>query len=86
MFSRKIILIRPPTHLGGLESILDSFNVKNLTIPEFSDINLYGDVLKEVDKKGTNLVKVQQGDQFKAGDVVIDVLSPSKKYENENNN
>ncbi|MEN8905742.1 MAG: hypothetical protein ABF289_07280 [Clostridiales bacterium] len=78
--SRKTILIRPPIHLGGLESILDSFNVKNLIIPEFSDINLYG----EVDKNGTNLVKLQQGDQFKVGDVVINVLSPSKKYENNN--
>ena len=53
---------------------------------EASDLSYFGDVLKAVEQRGTNLVEVAKGDRLMAGAVVIDVLSPDREYENENNN
>jgi len=60
--------------------------VKNFVMSEASDLNYFGDVLKVVEQKGTNLVEVAKGDRLMAGEVVLDVLSPDRVYENENNN
>jgi len=51
-----------------------------------SDVSYFGDVLKVVEKRGTNLVKVAKGDKLMVGEVELNVLSPDREYENENNN
>lgn len=68
-------------HIGGLDEIIDAFEIKNVIMPRLSEINTpttrrYEDFLKAVGKSGAKVIAAKQGAGYELGKVYMLILSP----------
>lgn len=74
-------------HMGGAASVIRAFDVAEVMMTEYdSDSAFYGRALDAIDECDVDVNIVTAGDTYKVGDVKIDVFSPSKDYNDQNNN
>lgn len=74
-------------HIGGGDDVLTRFDVENVIMPDYyEDTASYRSLMNAIDNRGCKLTYALSGDEFKAGDINIDILSPGKGYETDDVN
>lgn len=70
-------------HIGGLDTILDTYQVGQVIMPEVvHTTKTYEDVLDVIDKKGLSISKPVVGDVYRLGSASFTILAPnSGSYE-----
>lgn len=71
-------------HIGGLTDVLDAFSVKNIIMPELSEINMpttrtYEKLLMKIADKNINAIAAEYGSQYKLGGATLQVFGPVKQ-------
>lgn len=62
-------------HMGGVQYVLESVNVENLVINDVAvDEVFYTEALKNADKYGTNVIILDDGATFDAGEIHITII------------
>ena len=73
-------------HIGGLDNVINTFNVKNVYIPKKSaTTKTYKDVLMAIKNKNLTIKAPVVGESFKLGKAEFTVLAPYKIYDDANN-
>lgn len=76
-------------HIGGVRSIIESFEVKNVVLPELSiesdGLSVAQLAIKEVTDSGGGVYNAKQGLNFNIGDFEITVLAAYGEMNDENN-
>ncbi|MBO7394591.1 MAG: MBL fold metallo-hydrolase [Ruminococcus sp.] len=78
-------------HMGGMDNIIDSFEVGEFIIPHLDDEDIpvtsyFLRFLDAVEEHGVKLTEAVTGSEFSVGDVHCEIVAPnSKKYEDINN-
>lgn len=74
-------------HIGGLDKVINSFNVNNVYMPEVNHTTkTYEDVLIAIDKKGLEYTSPTPGKSFNLGEAKLTILGPNiSNYEDLNN-
>lgn len=73
-------------HIGGLDDVIDSFNVKNIYMPKkTTTTKTYKDVLTSIKAKSLTINTPKVGDSFKLGDANLTIMAPYKIYDDANN-
>ncbi|WP_171016694.1 ComEC/Rec2 family competence protein [Pseudalkalibacillus caeni] len=70
-------------HIGGMDSIIKSFTIGKLLMPEVShDTKFYSDLIKAATQKGLHIEQAKEGKRFSlAPGISVHILSPDKsKY------
>lgn len=70
-------------HNGRLPYLIKEFKIKNIVINKYDDITYQMCINNKF--KG-NIIKVQEGSQFLFKNIKFSILSPSKNYQDSNNN
>lgn len=78
-------------HIGGMRDIINEIQIERFMMPEVPDDIIptgktYESMLLALDKNNIKVDKPICGDSFKIGDMELNILSPSKKYDKLNNN
>lgn len=75
-------------HIGGLDMVIDEFEVGKVILPEVStNTRTFEDLLDSIDRKGLKIEDAKAGQSFKLGGAEISILSPGgSTYEDMNNN
>lgn len=71
-------------HIGGLTDVMDAFPVKNIIMPELSEINMpttrtYEKFLMKIADKNINAIAAEYGSQYALGGAVLQILGPVKQ-------
>lgn len=76
-------------HIGGLDTVISAFDVKNLIIPAFSieseGLSTSQKAINSVTSKGGNVFGAVQGMNFEIGEFELTVLASYDKFDDENN-
>ena len=77
-------------HIGGGDEVLKSFDVKTVFMTDRTEnTSAYSNLIKELtrikNEKGTSIIRPENDDTFKLGNIVFTVISDGKKYESTNN-
>lgn len=74
-------------HVGGLSGALNACGVQTvLSSCKNYDSEAFRNFLKYVEQAGAQITIPEVGDEYALADAVFTILSPSKQYEDENNN
>ena len=73
-------------HIGGLDDIINSFEVKKVYMPKFTaTTKSYEDVLKAIKKNKLQISNPKVGTEFELGTAKITIFAPVKSYDDANN-
>ncbi len=72
-------------HMGNAEAIINKYSVKNIVMPSIGDgydvnFNIYESLLKTISDNNVNPISASSCDSFMLGSANIDILSPTKHY------
>ena len=85
-----VILTHPDKdHIGNLEQVLDSVNVKRFITCENGDYELseiYDSLVSKLGEKNIEVETAKSGDKILLGELTLDVVSPIMVYDTTNNN
>ena len=74
-------------HIGGLDDVINNFEVKKVYMPNFSaTTKSYDDVLKAIKKSNLKITNPKVGTEFNIGTALVTIFAPMKKYDDANNN
>ena len=74
-------------HIGGLDDVINNFEVKKIYMPNFSaTTRSYEDVLKAIKKSNLQISNPKVGTEFHIGTALVTIFAPVKKYSDANNN
>ncbi|MFY9198662.1 MAG: ComEC/Rec2 family competence protein [Acutalibacteraceae bacterium] len=77
-------------HIGAMETIIESFEIKNVIMPRLSEQNMpttkgYEKFLIAVKNSGANVIAATPFNEYEFGDANFAILSPSNQSKNLNN-
>ena len=77
-------------HIGAMETIIESFEIKNVIMPRLSEQNMpttkgYENFLIAVKNSGANVIAATPFNEYEFGDANFAILSPSNQSKNLNN-
>ncbi len=77
-------------HIGGVEEVIEAFDVQNVIMPRLSKNNTpttqtYENMLKAIKNCGAKVIAAKPGNEYSFGDVSFKILSPYVQDENLNN-
>ncbi len=77
-------------HIGGMSGIIENVDVKNVILPQLSQINMpttrtYENLLLAIKDSDANAIPATTGSEYKIGEMTFKILSPSNQSENLNN-
>ncbi len=73
-------------HTGGALAVLKEIKVKQIIVPDVADPSISEiQIMQEAHKRGSQVVKVATGSQWKIENSLFYVLSPEKRYQGERN-
>lgn len=73
-------------HIGGLDDVITSFDVKSVILPEKEHTTkTFEDVLDAVIEKNLTITPASAGDSYTLGDAAFTILGPLKAYDELNN-
>lgn len=77
-------------HIGGVQEVVNAFNVENVIMPRLSEINTptsqtYENMLNAIKNSGAKVIAAKPGNDYFFGDVSFKILSPFEQDENLNN-
>ncbi len=74
-------------HIGGGDDVITHFDVENVVMPKHpEDTACYRNLMDVIDKRECELTYALSGDEFTAGDVKVEILSPDKGYKTDDAN
>ena len=77
-------------HMGSATEIIKDYEVENLIMPKLTQSNnvttkTYNVLINTINENNINKIPAQNCDNFKVGDAVVEILSPSVQSNNLNN-
>ena len=73
-------------HIGGLDAIINNFNVETIIMPEaISDTQTFEDVITAIENKKLEITAPKTGDTYKLGNATFTIIAPNKIYSELNN-
>ena len=73
-------------HIGGLDAIINDFNVETIIMPEaISDTKTFEDVLTAIENKNLEITAPKAGDNYTLGSATFTIIAPNKDYSDLNN-
>ncbi len=73
-------------HIGGLDAIINSFNVETIIMPEaVSDTQTFVDVITAIENKKLEITAPKVGDTYTLGNATFTMIAPNKIYSELNN-
>lgn len=74
-------------HIGGLDNVIDTFEIENIYMPDVSaDTKTYDDVLDSAKSKNMDIESPKVGDKWELGNAKCEVLSSSTAEDKSNLN
>ncbi len=77
-------------HIGGLTDVFDAFSVKNIIMPELSEINMpttrtYEKFLLKIADKNIKAIAAEYGKKYQVGGAVLQIFGPVEQNKDINN-
>lgn len=74
-------------HIGGLDAVLDTFDVSKVILPKVTTItNAYNDVINSINNKNLNITDLKVGNTYSLGSAEWTILAPNgDNYDDLNN-
>lgn len=73
-------------HIGGLDAIINNFNVETIIMPEaISDTETFEDVITAIENKKLEITAPKVGDTYTLGSTTFTIIAPNKIYSELNN-
>jgi len=73
-------------HIGGLDAIINNFNVETIIMPEaISDTQTFEDVIAAIENKNLEITAPKVGDTYTLGSASFTIIAPNKIYSELNN-
>lgn len=78
-------------HIAGMTNVINTFNIDRFIMPKLPEsiiptTKTYNSMLKSLENNNVTVESPIVGENFKIGELNIDILGPVKSYENLNNN
>lgn len=88
-----LVIISHPDldHIGQMRNIIDNFRINKVIVPDISENiephnSVYNKMCEAFEYKDLEINKVSSNQKMQLGEILIDIISPEKQYENLNNN
>lgn len=85
-----LVLTHPDKdHIGNMADVAENIEIKRFVTCENGDYeltDLYNDLIETLENKGVSVEYTKAGDKFAFGDLILNVVSPTKVYDESNNN
>lgn len=73
-------------HIGGLDAVINNFDVETIFLSGEKDTKTYDDVINSIKNKNLTYLKPSVGDIYELGESTFTIIGPNEEYSSSNDN